>query len=88
MQRFKIKPLMGLLSSALVTLGAAMFAPAIHSAHMDPAFYEVSPEIALGAAGSIVHIEPVRGAPLGASAYRLLYRPTNRRIDRSSYWAS
>ena len=83
MQRFKIKLLAGALSCALVTLGAATFAPAIHAAHADPAFYEVSPETALGVAGSIVHIEPMRGAPLGASAYRLLYRstdPSNRPI--------
>ncbi len=82
MQRFKIKLLTGALSCALVALGAT-FAPAIHAAHADPAFYEASSEAVMGAPGTIVHIESMHGAPLGASAYRLLYRstdPSNRPI--------
>lgn len=38
------------------------------------AFYAYRPEQARGAPGSIIRMEPVDGAPLGASAYRVLYR--------------
>ncbi|GLQ52594.1 alpha/beta fold hydrolase [Dyella flava] len=83
MLRFKTKLLSGALSFALVALGAAAFSPATYAAHVDPAFYLAATNSVTGAPGSIVRIEPMRGAPLGASAYRLLYRstdPSNRPI--------
>ena len=83
MQSLKIKLLTGALSFALAVLGAAIFAPATYAARVDPAFYQASPATVVGAPGSIVHMEPMRGAPLGASAYRVLYRstdPSNRPI--------
>jgi acetyl esterase/lipase len=76
MSRFKSKLLCGALSATLVALGAAAFAPAT-SACVDPAFYQAPPESTAGTPGSIVRIEPMRGAPLGASAYRVLYRSTD-----------
>jgi acetyl esterase/lipase len=77
MRRFKTRLLSGALKFALITMAASTLAPAVLVAHVDPAFYQAAPEAVTGAPGSIVRIEPMRGAPLGASAYRLLYRSTD-----------
>ena len=77
MRRCKTKLLSGVLKFALITAGASTMVPATLVAHMDPAFYQAAPEAVIGAPGSIVRTEPMRGAPLGASAYRVLYRSTD-----------
>jgi acetyl esterase/lipase len=46
------------------------------SAHAEEAFYGYDAAQARGAPGSLIRSEPVEGAPLGASAYRILYRST------------
>src|ERR671918_92821 len=40
------------------------------------AFYDASESLLAGAPGSLVRQEPLDGAPLGASTYRVLYRST------------
>jgi alpha-beta hydrolase superfamily lysophospholipase len=42
----------------------------------DTQFYAYAPDQASGPPGSIIRIETMSGAPLGASAYRVLYRST------------
>jgi alpha-beta hydrolase superfamily lysophospholipase len=44
-------------------------------------FYDVSVAELLGEPGSIIRIEPLPGAPLGASAFRVLYRSHDRKGD-------
>src|SRR5262245_50423479 len=39
-----------------------------------PAFYQVEPSELPGAAGSLIRLEPLAGAPPGAVAHRILYR--------------
>lgn len=68
----------GVLSFVLVAIGACAFAPFTFAAHLDPAFYQASSETITGGPGSIVRVAPMSGAPLGASAYRVLYRSTDR----------
>ncbi|WP_198651631.1 alpha/beta fold hydrolase [Dyella sp. C11] len=43
-------------------------------AHAEAGFYGVEADQAIGSPGSIIRMEPMDGAPLGASAYRVLYR--------------
>jgi acetyl esterase/lipase len=76
MQRLKTKLLSSALSFSLVAVAAFVFVPTTQ-AHVDPAFYQVPATVADGAPGTIVRIEPMRGAPLGASAFRMLYRSTD-----------
>jgi acetyl esterase/lipase len=76
MRQSRTRLLAGASSFCLVTMSAAIYAP-LTQAHVDPAFYQVPAIATVGAPGSIVRIEPMRGAPLGASAYRLLYRSTD-----------
>jgi len=63
---------------ALCVLGIAglsMWSGAgVRDARADAAFYSIDDAQANGAPGSIIRIEPMDGAPLGASAYRVLYR--------------
>src|SRR5262245_5824897 len=40
------------------------------------AFYEAPESMLAGAPGTVVRHEPMTGAPLGASTYRVLYRST------------
>lgn len=46
----------------------------MRDARADAAFYSIDDAQANGEAGSIIRLEPMDGAPLGASAYRVLYR--------------
>lgn len=46
----------------------------LRDARADAAFYSIDDAQANGAPGSIIRLEPMDGAPLGASAYRVLYR--------------
>lgn len=39
-------------------------------------FYRAPPSVVAGAPGTLVRQEPIDGAPLGAAAYRVLYRST------------
>jgi acetyl esterase/lipase len=77
MKRFRHTALSSALTFALVAICGAAFTQEGYAARVDPAFYLSSPTAAAGAPGSIVHIESMRGAPLGASAYRILYRSTD-----------
>lgn len=62
---------------ALTVLGAAwLCTPAFDDARADGAFYAYSPDEAIGSPGSLIRIETMDGAPLGAQAYRVLYRST------------
>ena len=47
-----------------------------NDARAEGAFYSYEPEQAIGSPGSIIRLERMDGAPLGASAYRVLYRST------------
>lgn len=44
------------------------------SAHAQSAFYRYQDDDARGAPGSLIRSEPMEGAPMGASAFRILYR--------------
>lgn len=58
----------------LAIAGLCMEGMGMRDAHADAAFYTASEAQAAGSPGSIIRIEPMDGAPLGASAYRVLYR--------------
>ncbi|MET3654357.1 lipase family protein [Dyella japonica] len=62
---------------ALVVLGVAGMSMwsgvGMRDARADAAFYSIDEAQAMGAPGSIIRLEPMNGAPLGASAYRVLY---------------
>jgi alpha-beta hydrolase superfamily lysophospholipase len=60
--------------AAIVTLFLAALAPAPSSAQ--GAFYTAAPREIAGRAGTLIRYEPMPGAPLGAAAYRVLYRST------------
>jgi acetyl esterase/lipase len=77
MKRFKHTLLSSTLTFALVAICGAAFTQQGYAARVDPAFYLPSPAATVGAPGSLVRIEPMHGAPLGASAYRILYRSTD-----------
>ncbi|MCP3405247.1 alpha/beta fold hydrolase [Bradyrhizobium sp. CCGB01] len=57
--------------TALVTFAVGMTA-----AHAQSPFYDAPASLADGPPGSLVRQEPMDGAPLGASSYRVLYRST------------
>ena len=66
-----------LLTLAVLTLAGASMGvavPGIDQARASDAFYAYDLQQAQGAPGSIIRMEPMSGAPLGASAYRVLYR--------------
>jgi hypothetical protein len=46
------------------------------AAYAVPAFYQASEQALPGRPGTIIRQEPMLGAPLGATAYRVLYRST------------
>ena len=46
------------------------------AAYAEPEFYQASDQVIPGRPGTLIRQEPVRGAPLGAQAYRALYRST------------
>jgi hypothetical protein len=59
------------LAAALLSLTA--FA---HPATAQGSFYDAPRSLLNGAPGTLVRQEPIDGAPLGAAAYRVLYRST------------
>jgi hypothetical protein len=62
------------LSPAMLVLAVAVTAGASAGAQAQSAFYMATdPELA-GASGTIIRAQPMRGAPDGAAAYRVLYR--------------
>jgi alpha-beta hydrolase superfamily lysophospholipase len=58
-------------AAVLLLLSTPGPAPAEH-------FYDASVEELLGDPGTIIRIEPMKGAPRGAAAFRVLYRSTDR----------
>jgi acetyl esterase/lipase len=61
----------------LLTLAGASVGDAVlgvDQAHASDAFYTYDAQQAQGTPGSIIRVESMDGAPLGASAYRVLYR--------------
>ncbi|MCP3396734.1 alpha/beta fold hydrolase [Bradyrhizobium sp. CCGB20] len=62
--------------TALVTFAVGMTA-----AHAQSPFYDAPASLADGPPGSLVRQEPMDGAPLGASSYRVLYRSTGLKGD-------
>ncbi|MFZ0872927.1 MAG: lipase family protein [Rhodanobacter sp.] len=65
------------LALVLLTLAGASLGDAvlgIDQARASDAFYTYDVQQTQGAPGSIIRMEPMSGAPLGASAYRVLYR--------------
>jgi acetyl esterase/lipase len=76
MTQFKMRKGLGhVFGRALAALwGLAVSVPGMADAQ--PAFYMVSEQELAGRAGTVIRQEPIGGAPLGASAYRVLYRST------------
>jgi acetyl esterase/lipase len=60
---------------ALALVIAAFLGFADRAAAQTP-FYEAPPSALVGAPGTLIRREPMDGAPLGAAAYRVLYRST------------
>jgi hypothetical protein len=58
------------------TLIAALCVGFASAATAQTPFYRVPPSVVAGAPGTLVRQEPIDGAPLGAAAYRVLYRST------------
>ena len=71
------------MSNALVA--AAIFGLA-RIASAQTAFYDAPESLLAGSPGTLVRQEPMDGAPLGASAYRVLYRSTG--LDRRPVFVS
>jgi pimeloyl-ACP methyl ester carboxylesterase len=59
----------------LALIIAAFLSFADRAAAQTP-FYEAPPSALIGAPGTLIRREPMDGAPLGAAAYRVLYRST------------
>ena len=64
---------------ALIALISSMPLAAPIAAYAEPEFYQASDQTVPGRPGTLIRQEPVRGAPLGAKAYRVLYRSTGLR---------
>jgi acetyl esterase/lipase len=66
----------GLVFAVLTLAGVSMGDVSLgtHEAHASGTFYRYDAQQAQGAPGTIIRAEPMSGAPLGASAYRVLYR--------------
>ncbi len=60
---------------ALALIIAALLCFADRAAAQTP-FYQAPPSALIGAPGTLIRQEPMAGAPLGAAAYRILYRST------------
>jgi alpha-beta hydrolase superfamily lysophospholipase len=69
------KPLSRLLGSLILVFALKA------SASASERFYDASVGDLLGEPGSIIRIEAMRGAPMGASAFRVLYRSRDRNGD-------
>jgi len=65
---------------AALSLTCCLFLSPLAPAAAEP-FYDASVTELLGAPGSIIRTEPLAGAPLGASAFRVLYRSQDRNGD-------
>ncbi|HWJ99128.1 MAG TPA: alpha/beta fold hydrolase [Xanthobacteraceae bacterium] len=65
---------------AALSLTWCLFLSPLAPAAAEP-FYDASVTELLGAPGSIIRTEPLAGAPLGASAFRVLYRSQDRNGD-------
>ena len=65
-----------LLAEALVALCCLTALAASIAAYAEPEFYQASEQVIPGRPGTLIRQEPMRGAPLGAKAYRVLYRST------------
>lgn len=63
-----------------LALISCLFLSSLSRAAAEP-FYDASVTELLGEPGSIIRIEPLAGAPLGASAFRVLYRSKDRAGD-------
>jgi alpha-beta hydrolase superfamily lysophospholipase len=75
LRRWRIAALMAGIVIVMVGLCAGLaWAEASYAA--DAQFYTYAPEQAVGPPGSIIRLEPMSGAPLGANAFRVLYRST------------
>lgn len=75
MQSVKMKILFALLTRVFATCSITFFlisSPAISQTF----FYHVSNQDLLGSPGDLIRYEPMLGAPLGSTAYRILYRST------------
>ncbi len=59
----------------------ALFLLAASGAKASERFYDADVTELLGDPGSIIRVEPMRGAPMGASAFRVLYRSQDRKGD-------
>jgi pimeloyl-ACP methyl ester carboxylesterase len=68
----------GLHASRKLVLAAALLSLTgfAHSASAQGSFYDAPRSLLNGAPGTLVRQEPMDGAPLGAAAYRVLYRST------------
>jgi alpha-beta hydrolase superfamily lysophospholipase len=75
LQRWRVVALMAAIGMVMAGLCAGL-AWAQASYASDAQFYAYAPDQAVGPPGSIIRLEPMPGAPLGASAYRVLYRST------------
>jgi pimeloyl-ACP methyl ester carboxylesterase len=64
------------IAAAVLGLAGLSMVGGPQQARADGAFYSYEPGQAAGSPGSIIRLEPMDGAPLGASAYRVLYRST------------
>jgi acetyl esterase/lipase len=61
---------------ALIALCFSTSLAAPIAAYAEPEFYQASEQVIPGRPGTLIRQEPMRGAPLGAQAYRVLYRST------------
>jgi acetyl esterase/lipase len=71
MTGFKIH-VRGIVGAATLLLGLATGSTAMAQG----AFYDAAPDEIAGSPGTVIRTEPLSGAPLGADAYRVLYRST------------
>ena len=73
-RRSRIATALALVMLTLAGAGLGDAVLGIDQARASDAFYTYDVQQAQGAPGSIIRAEPMSGAPLGASAYRVLYR--------------
>jgi len=74
-RRAKLHLLPGRSRFALIATLYVIVGPASAAMAQTP-FYRAPPSVVAGAPGTLVRQEPIDGAPLGAAAYRVLYRST------------
>jgi acetyl esterase/lipase len=64
---------------ALIVLFFSTSLAAPIAGYAEAEFYQASEQVIPGRSGTLIRQEPMRGAPLGAKAYRVLYRSTGLR---------